>query len=292
MNHFEDVRLERVQAGWKRGAFVRLAENTALFDELPNKMVSFLEDKKNPLVIPVLYDCALIEESFEKEPWAQVLICWEIEACSGNYAHAKNPRTLHTTAVKEGESISLEFTAMSFTQVDREVLLSCSTDNSLSWEPIKLAQLLDWVAERFRQPTFPDSFNNRLRPVERRLNAEWKSEVFREFCAGVYFKLNTYAELLEHEAYTLDVIIAIPESIKGKEFALFDMKHSQNMIQGIKTKISPAKGIQVGNVEVLSESEFTKAIERNYLRFSLEYFSYKSQSGEAVLPAEFNSAGW
>lgn len=292
MSHFEDVRLERLEAGWKRGAFVRLSENPALLDELPKKMVSFIANKKNAMVIPVLYDCALIEDSFEKEPWAQVLICWEIEACQGNFAHAKNPRTLHTKVIKEHESISVEFTAMSFSQVDREVLLSCSTDNSLSWEPGKLAQLLDWVAERFRQPTFPDSFNNRLRPVERRLDNEWKSEIFREFCAGVYFKLSSYDELPEPEIYHLDVIIAVPESIKGEEYALFDAKHSQNMIQSIKTKLSPATGIKVGKVEVLSESEFTKAIERKYLRFSLEYFSYKSKSGEAVLPAEFNKAGW
>lgn len=292
MNQFEDIRFERVAAGWKRGAFISLTENPALKDELPRKLVAFLEGKKSPHVVPILYDCALIEESFEKEPWAQVVVCWEIDEPDGNFAHAKNPRKLHTSANSGGNLFSLEVTAISFAQVDREVLLQCTPNTTIQWEPGRLEQLLDWIAERYRQPTFPDCFNNRLGPVEKRLEAQWKSEVFRDYCSGIYFRLSSYDELAENENYTLDVIIAVPSSITGRQFAEFDAKHSQNMIQGIKTRISPAQGIKVGIVDILSESQFTKDIERNYLRFSLEYFSYKSKSGKTLLPAEFNSVGW
>lgn len=292
MDQFTDVRVERVAAGWKRGAFISLSDHPEFRGELPNKLVAFLEGKTNPRIVPVLYDCALIEESFEKEPWAQVVICWEVSERSGNYANAKNPRCLHTQALVGDQSIILEISAISFAQVDREALLRCAPDQSVKWVEGKLEQLLDWISERYRQPTFPDAFNNRLRPIQKRLETQWKSELFRDYCAGIYFRLDKTIELADDEIYNLDVIIVVPFEIKGKEYAELDAKHSQNMIDGLKTKISAAAGIKVGKVEMYPEGEFTKEIERNYLRFSLEYFSYASKSGVTLLPAEFNSTGW
>jgi len=291
MDQIADVRLERIAAGWKRGAFVNLFDNPDFRDELPKKLVNFLEGKSNPRIVPVLYDCALIEESFEKEPWAQIVICWEVEF-DGNYGNAKNPRCIHTKAKIGTQSVTLEVTAMSFAQVDREALLKCTPDPTVIFEDGRLEQLLDWISERYRQPTFPDSFNDRLRPIQKRLSSQWKSELFRDFCSGIYFKLNTLNELEENESYSLDVIIVVPYEIQGREYAEFDAKHSATMIDGMKTKLSAAKGIKVGAIELYPESEFTKEIERNYFRFSLEYFSYTTGSGNVLLPAEFSSKGW
>ncbi|UBN54954.1 hypothetical protein [Pantoea agglomerans] len=292
MSQLHEKRDERVAAGWKRGAFISLADHPDIQDELPNKLVTFLEGKKNPRIIPVLYDCALIDDSFDKEPWAQVVVCWEVDQHNGNFVNAKNPRCLHTSATIGNSVLLLEVTAMSFAQVDRESLLECSPDTSIIWNNGRLEQLLDWIAERYRQPTFPDAFNNRLRSVGKRLDAQWKSEIFRKYCAGIYFRLDTFAELSENQHYQLDIIVAVPSHIKGRDYVEFDAKHSQSIIDGLKTRISVANGIRLNSVDIYPESEFTKDIERGYQRFSLEYFSYASKDGDVLLPAEFNSAGW
>ncbi|WP_072930009.1 hypothetical protein [Nissabacter archeti] len=291
MEQIVDDRQAWLAAGWKRGAFVNISEHPQLLDEFPKKLTDFIGDKKNPFLIPILYDCALIEESFDKEPWAQVLFCWEVEH-NGNYANAKNPRCLHTKAFKNGEAIWLEISAIGFSQVDRENLLKVTPDNSMVWEEGRLPQLLDWVSERYRQPTFPDAFNNRIRPIQKRLEALWKGELFRDYCAGVYFRLSTFDELDVSEKYKLDIIILIPYEIQGRSYAEFDAKNSGTMIESLKSKLAPLEGIELGSIETYPESEFTKELERKYIRFSLEYFSYNSKSGIKTLPADFSSQGW
>lgn len=282
----QDIRTTWLGAGWKRGVFIRLDSNKHLNDELPKKLVEFLEDKECACIVPVLYDCALLESDFDKEPWAQVLVVWKTDP-QNDFLHAKNPRKLHLKAMDGDEEVCFEISAISFIQVEREVLLKACPDRTLLWGTDAEALLLDWVAERYRQATFPDEFNNRLKLSQRMLKKLWKSELFCEFASGIYVNIDTSDELPENSNYKIKVIIAIPFAIKGREFSQFDRNHSEMMVMKLKSILDAVKGIEVLAVETMSERSFTKEIEREYNRFSLEYFSYKSPTEVSPLPAEY-----
>lgn len=285
----EDVRSAWLAAGWKRGAFIRLDSNPHLREEFPQKLLNSIEGKDMVYVVPVLYDCALVEQSFDKEPWAQVLVIWESKF-DGNFAFAKNPRKLHLEAITETREVCFEVSALSFTQIDREILLKATPEQSISWAQGNLTLLLDWVAERYRQATFPDSFNKRLIPSKKLLEGLWKSELFRAYSSGVYIKLDSFDELSDEAKYQVDIIIAIPFSISGREFRNVNEKYSLEMVTKVKAIFDAIKSIKVLEVQTISEREFTKELERDFNRFSLEYFSYRSDSEANPLPAEYIGA--
>ncbi|WPO96940.1 hypothetical protein [Pseudescherichia sp.] len=282
----EDLRAAWLAAGWKRGAFIRLDSNRYLLDELPRKLAKQISGKGSVFIVPILYDCALIEESFEKEPWVQVLIIWETNF-DGNFAYARNPRKIHLKVQDGGKEICLEVSALSFFQIDREAFLKAIPDESVHWKEDGLSMLLDWVAERYRQATFPDSFNKRLEPFRKALDKLWKSQLFCEYSSGIYINIDSSAELPDDTLYNIKVMIVIPYAIKGRSYRSFDEKYSKDMVTMLKTTLDAIKTIKLSSIQTISEREFTKELERDYKRFSLENFSYKSKSDESPLPAEY-----
>lgn len=288
MESLEDKRIGWLSAGWKRGAFVRLDANRELLKELPPKLQDSIAEKDTVCIVPILYDCALVEECFEKEPWAQVLVVWKT-TLDGNFSHAKNPRRLHIEAVYEGEPVFFEINALSFAQIDRERLLEATPDKNLSWSKGALPMLLDWVAERYRQATFPDNFNQRLYPSKRLLDKVYKDQLFCDYSSGIYIRLDTFDELSEDMDYNIDIYIVIPFNVQGKEYRDFKKANEDSMITMLKSAISTAPKIKLHKIAVIPESEFTKNLERDFHRFTLENFSYKSKGKESALPAEYLS---
>ncbi|GJL37045.1 hypothetical protein TUM17576_38650 [Enterobacter hormaechei] len=289
MEQSDDLRSQWLAAGWKRGAFIRLDTNANLVDELPGKLVACIDDKKSVFIVPILYDCALVELDFDKEPWAQVLVIWETDLEKA-YENGKNPRKLHLKAKNNGQDVCFEISALSFAQIDRAALLKAVPDSSLTWLEGGLELLLDWVAARYRQATFPDSFNQRLGPIQNGLERLWKSASFSQYASGVYIQLNSFDELEENTPYSVDVMIVVPYTIKGKEFREFMNKESNTMVTKLKSLLNTIKSIHVVQVQTISEREFTKELERKYSRFSLEYYSFRKSPKTNPVPAESASA--
>lgn len=289
MEQPESIRAAWLEAGWKRGAFIRLDSYPSLLDELPKKIVDEVKEKELVCIVPVLYDCALVEESFDKEPWAQVLIIWKANY-DGNFANARNPRRLHLGALEKSIPICFDVSALSFAQIDRQKLLEATPDSTISWDKDSLSMLLDWVAQRYRQATFPDSFNKRLHPFKKRLAKVWKGELFSKFASGVFIKIDTTEELGDDDLYKVEVIISIPYYLERREYRSFDQKYSGIMITELKSILDAASGIDLIKIDTLSEREFTKEVERNFNRFSLEHISYHAGSEEHPLPSEFHGA--
>ncbi|APC14000.1 hypothetical protein AB6H26_20805 [Providencia hangzhouensis] len=293
MSDIDDVGIDRdslVSSGWKRGTFVELKKFTNIIDELPPKLRLFCERNETVYLIPVLYDCALIEPSLEKEPWVQVILAIPCQA-DNNFKHAKNPRKIHLPIQVDGHESYIEITALSFFQVCRKKLLQESIPSpNIMWLGNAKNMLLDWIAERYRRATFPDSFGHRIdKKCQKALDSTWKDENFSKFCSGVYINLHTDDELPEGQVYKTDILIAVPEEVNLRQIR--NNRIADKMVEKLKNAILLAKGIQVSSIDLMSEDQFTKKIERKFKRFSLEYFSYSSKHDSedepSPLPSEF-----
>ncbi|WP_369309210.1 hypothetical protein [Providencia rettgeri] len=310
MSH--DIRQRWIDAGWKRGAFVDLSKNTQLVSLLPEKLQKLYDLSKPIFMVPVLYDCALISTDFDSEPWVQVLVGTCTDPHS-NFRYGKHPRRIHLTAKQGSDELCIEFSAMGFLQISRESLLECKVEKDIEWGAGELGCLLDWIAERYRKSVFPDAFNRRIDTKKKRLKRIWGKENFSEYCSGVYFKLDTHDELPDDIDYKLQIILTIPSKFKGREYK--DIKDRINdeekeALLGIFAAIGQDKidtapsGEEIKKrichitlventkskqkIQILSEDEFTKRLEREFSRYSLEEYSFSSEE-EASYPAEFIS---
>lgn len=280
-----DIRQNWIDAGWKRGAFIEVKKFPLLIQELPSKLQAICESNELVYLIPILYDCALLELSFDKEPWAQAILG---VGCSGdgNFKYGKNPRKLHLPIKIDENENYLEFSSLGFVQVDREQILRLTTpSDGISWINNSQELLLDWVADRYRQSTFPDSFNTRIMSKDKQLKKLWKTDNFIHYCSGVYINLDKDKEIESIETpYVVEVLITMPDDChlrKLRESGVID-----KMILDLKSIINSVKGINVINIDVINEGEFTKQLERKFKKFSLEYYSHAAEDEGLVVPAE------
>lgn len=281
----QDLRQQWLDSGWKRGAFVDIKGHQALLDVLPEPLRDFVESTGNVYVFPILYDCALVDERFAMEPWAQVLLCWPCEL-DNNCRHGKNPRRYHFPILVDNNETFFEVNASSFFQISRQEFLKAVPTESVQWPENELNKLLNWVAERYRQPTFPDEWNKRLSTVSKLLNKVWKDDVFSESCSGVYFRILPFKDTPDDESYSLSVFITVPDSLQGRALRDFNKSGGNAIVQKLYSAINLAKGIEIKALDTISESAFTKKMEREYVRWQLEYYTYKNNENDSAIPAE------
>lgn len=269
-----------LQAGWKRGAFIDLKSqaNSQLFDLLPDNVKAAVEEQRAAYLIPVLNDCALVHGSFESEPYVQVTLCYPCEKNKA-FCNLKQPRTYHFPLIINGEEHYFECLSKLFLTIDRELLLKHTPDEKLVWPEFGLDKLLNWLADRFRQPTFPDEWNRRLHAKQGRFSSLWKSEKFG-FCSGVYISISPFNEISPDDYYDVKVFILAPEEFEGKSYRLFNKEDAPEIVSRLKTILDSIPKLNVKAVDTISEDAFTKSMERHYKRWSLEYYSY-SRDGSA-----------
>lgn len=275
-------------AGWCRGAFIKIRDYPSIMDVLPEKIKQLCNTDSEVYLVPVLYDCALIDLNFEREPWIQVVIGF---ICSEdpNARHAKNPRKLHLPIKQGSDEFFIEFNAIGFTQIDRELLLKTAIPaQDVSWIENSREVLINWVADRYKQPVFPDSFNNRIRVKSSQLRKLWKREDFCKYCSGIYIKLHTEDELTENLPYVIDVFVVTP--FHGRQLrTLTDDGVFREMVSKLSGILRSISGIQVISITEYPESQFTKKQEREFKKLSLENYSYASDD-EAALPSDYYGA--
>lgn len=272
-----------IKSGWARGAFIDLknTSNSFIFEHLPSPINEKVCTSDIAYLIPLTYDCALLDEDYYREPWAQYLICWNIDA-KPEFKFGKHPRTYHFDVYQESTIINLEATALSFGHINREILMRCSVDIILKWPENGLKRCLQWCASRILQDVFPDTWNSRLSPKRKRFDTIWKSKNFNEDIVCVYINLSDEIELKPEETYSIKIILGVVDTIKGRDFANFEKQRGNEYKEQIKTIFSTINGVKIEAIEVLSESQITRSIEKNYKRWNLEYFSNKT-TPEGVL---------
>jgi len=268
--------------GWKRGAFVDLKRHGELLSSLPKKLAAHVETLDQAFLIPVLYDCALVDERFDAEPWAQVVVCWPCVE-NADFCYGKNPRRYHFPVFIDDQKTHLEVNALSFCQLDREELLTFDPNTEIDWPNLGLDQLLNWISERIRQPTFPDAWNNRLKKKEKNFKRLWKKDSFVNSCSGVYFSIEPSVEIAEHEKYRVRAFITT--HLEGRALRDFMKDHESELVGKLADILRSTSNVDVGQVDLINEGQFTKSMERQYLRWQLEHYSYKEE-GVAPLPAE------
>lgn len=270
--------------GWRRHSII--SQNNggveAIKPLLPEIIQTLLE-RPGAIAIVATYDCAVVHIDYEKEPWIQLLVASPVD-CQKKYTLCRDPRKLHFQITVNQTEENHEITAAGICQIRRQVLQDIKPDKSYKFQDLAGENINYWIAERFRQVTWPDAFHRALATQTTKIKKFYKK--YSDYISAVYIQLDRYDEIREGEKYQLSVIIAIS---KHKYRSLFewlkrtetDLKKSSldELKEFIEGKFISAIGSNIEllkdptkshkkSVEVLSEDGITVTQIRVYFRYS------------------------
>lgn len=197
-------------AGWKQGSCIDAQEALQKIPDIHEYHQKLLKNISNGLLIITLYDCAIINGSFEKEPWLSYVIAKPIASVNNANALSKNNRILHLSLSVDNEPRPFEIDAGSFGIFRREALLKLSPMKSITFHEKTHRVFIKWIQRRITQATFPDSF-------DRRLKKNKLGKLFDQYddnnVTGVYLRLSPrHKELPETEEYKVSIFVAVDDS--------------------------------------------------------------------------------
>lgn len=262
--------------GWKRGACIDLKANSAesleLMRQLPELLVEKVGVSERAYMMPLLYECALIDDDYEGEPWVPVLVFWGIKDSVGNYLNGKNPRVYHFELVVNGERSWFEGSASGLWVVCRRTMQQVSVDPSVLCEEDTVRRLLRWSASRVTRSVFPDEWNSKMEKIRKRLEVIWKSEAYAQI-SHVFLSLKVVGNV-----YNAKVILSVPDKyVKevGQRKYFGQGGRSEELSTKIRTTMSAAVDVIVETVAVIPESQLTLGMLREYESWPLDYYSFR-----------------
>jgi hypothetical protein len=245
--------------GWRQGSIISADKNEVNSLE---QMGLVLKDFTHWLLLS--HDCDIVHHDFENEPYVEVIAAKMVNFSDGNLLHGKNPRRLQLRM--EDKWIELNVGTRRF--IERQRLTALIPDNNITIPPDAVQSLAGWVARRYVRTAFPDSFNNRLRPVASDLPKLLKNH--GAWISAVYAAVELI-ELPEEKIYDLILIATMNENdfcVGGRK------KEVQIACAQIEALINgKCKGIKIREVKLLAESELSLAEWRKLGRLEFDYLS-------------------
>src|SRR5690606_9882797 len=124
-----------------------------------------------------------------------------IDECSPDKERGKNPRQLHLHIDGIG---ALEFFPHERFFISRKLL------ETLLAQPIRiegkaLRNLINWVANRYTRSAFPDSFNERVRTINKKLQRLIEKHI--ESVLGLFIGIFPDEEVAKEQTYKIRVVL-------------------------------------------------------------------------------------
>lgn len=223
-----------------------------------------LEEGMRVLVIG--QTCDLINDSFDKEPYALCLILREPTKPNPQYTHGHNSRLLQVTS---DAGVLYEAWAWEQVTAKREGLLKIDFKqyDCLNVETCRVVS--SWLAKRFNRTAFPDSFVEAFRKGEQKLKKELKRkhQLFKE----VLVSLSPFRELKKGEKYKVDCTLlmgAVDYEKSGREAGKFAITLSE---------IFENADFEVVSCEPVSEHDFYYADFIRCVRLDFDFLSFREE---------------
>jgi hypothetical protein len=150
------------------------------------------------------------------EPFAEIILGHSIEGALspseiGGLTHGKNPRRLCLELLSHpsGEEW-FEFRPYDLHRVARERLAELDPDAERFLPEHQVRILSAWLAARFSRTALPDTFNDKLKPLQKKLNRLYKR--LSPSVSAIYIRLQPEGEVEADQRYAANLLLAVPES--------------------------------------------------------------------------------
>lgn len=258
---------------WLQGCFVCPEDMPFFYQKFP-----YLSKDNQVYLITASQSCDVCG-LINKEPIIEFSVARKIEVSDSRLLHNKNPRLLHLIAEEQQGSVQqdayFELQAYEKIAVNKSELQDYK--EIIPYEKLSLTQstiqeYANWLAARYNRPALPNAF-------ERRLSEAWKKDkqakaatTANAFITGIYIDLDTYEEISDDKAYTVDLLFLITE--EGQPDGVI-LKEIEELQATYLEKIQKA-GFFIRKSKIATEDKVSLKTFRTYRRLAhLDFLSYK-----------------
>lgn len=261
---------ERIREnGWAQGRLFS-AEDTA--------RVSGQETSTAQFVL-VSHDCD-IAHTGSNEPQVEVCLAERLEdGPEGTFRWARNPRRLELGADCNGVEVGLRLLARDRQQIDRAILEAYKPDDCMLLAESEKTNLVKWLAKRYARTALPDSFNNRIRPAQSNLRKVLKRD--GDILSALMIATKPHGEIDESESYEIHLVGLMLDA---------DYSNSQkrdrveSAVNRIAEHLDGCEGIEVVDVDALSEADFSLHDLRHFVELGYDDLSLRSDPPDPMVP--------
>ena len=261
--------------GWRQGSI------------LPKDLVEKLEEegqlltKASPdqILILVTHDCDVLNASFEKEPFVELIAATQRQENDGALRYGKNPRRLIIDVDSAGTQSSFELSIDNRYKISRKTLLGHSPDPTQILPTESLDLVIRWIIKRYFRAAFPDRFNLRLQAAHKQIRAVLSKG--GTLISGIYLRTEEQ-ELSSGEDYHVFAEATMPvvyfENAEARET-------TQKCLDGLAAVMNECDGIVVDDHYLVSEADFSMHEQKQLRRWDWDNLSLREDPpGELTRP--------
>ena len=251
--------------------------------------LNHLEYPVDIVVIVASHDCDLAQLP-DKEPQVEVVVGRRIQTLDGNYTHAKSSRTLHIEF--EGDkTFFAEFIITEKRSILKKALLDFGPATNLRLSPPDLTIFQQWLASRYRRSAFPDEFEHRMKKTGLTDKIVKAVKPHGSMITAVFFDVDEGQEVARtgpDDVYMLDIILlhATEPDFQAAEASANEARAAIEHAFTTKlfdTQSGNWKSIELGSVEVISESAMTYLQSTLLKKWRLDHISLGADPQQPVL---------
>lgn len=203
----DDLRQQLMDAGWRQGVLVSSAP--------------FAHSDAFALVV-LNQTCDCINPNFGNEPWLELLPLVKLTGKpDSRMKNGRNPRQIHFEIRENGKDIWVQAKICEVIQFDRAEQLSLTIAGDISLPPAVLEDLIQWRAERYVRPAFPDAFEKSFRPLTDRFAKVIGAH--DQKIDSILISLTPFEELVEGESYEIELHLMIKPAIMAMPAAVEEL---------------------------------------------------------------------
>jgi hypothetical protein len=190
----------------------------------------------------------------------------------GTLAWFRSPRICHFTETIGGVRGAWQVSIHDRVTIPRRLLLDHQPSRQKVLPPETVRRIASWVARRYTRAAFPDEFNRRCLPAQKRLKGRLKSEGY--FLTAIFLVVQD-EELDENSCYEVVVIGCMREdTFQAPE----TRAKAQALVDAIESALDECMGIEVRESSVRSEASITLDDLRMLKRWDFDYLSLRDES--------------
>lgn len=223
--------------------------------------------------VVVTQTCDVLQGDLEKEPEVELLrLSHQRPEVHSSLGWTQHPRFIQLEQSLPGQK--LYACVHDRVWVPRERLDSLRPDAARKLAHQDIRMLAKWLASRYLRVAYPDTFNDRLRPIRNDLAKFWKGN--RGRLRAVFCEFGSTEELPVGEAYEVEFVLVHPRAMPADE--------ATKLKKSFEDLFESCEGVEV-SAKVMADIDFSLAHLDRYSRWDLDHLSLANPEQHPLPPA-------